>query len=614
MKCNYVSFTLSFFVLILLQTSIVLSNHIKASNNNNAFFKNTSEKSKSSKSSKIEGSDLSSKTKSFIRNSIKKHNNPNMKSSSTIKKATITKKPASFNPFYRKQNLVSSTKNTYEGWLSLQSETLNDSNVYPSIPGLDGITAKIPTNTEGRVINKVWKRDSSEIPSKFFLWARIKDKYIYFTNTKSELNVLVYISLLHVKSVDNLNDGNYCLQIAEKKNIWKLCADSQANVNKWVCLISSTIRALDLEEECSSDKIISSVATKIKEREIIQPFIIIPTPQEYCNAQWDFESNGKDWKCLCKDGKEQSPIDLPPPKKAIDSPSKPIFDYKKVSNTHLESGLEGKVKANTSVQIEHYHNALRIFHTNFGRIVTLDGTIYQAEEIVFHTPSEHTIDGKKFPLEMRVIHRAITKSDFGKKAALSFLFTGKAGVYNKFVDALDFFSLPNPYTRARNIYEKLFINNILLNTDDIESSLMMPFSFYTYSGSMTEPPCEEKVIHYVASEPIEMSITAIELFKEALRQPDFEDSYGNVLESQKITLNNSRTTQPLNGRAVFHYDHVKFGFPTFKKSASDYAIEIPRGHYEKQIKESTEYIYVEGKEPSSIPGAIVVSDDEANNA
>ena len=49
-----------------------------------------------------------------------------------------------------------------------------------------------------------------------------------------------------------------------------------------------------------------------------------------------------------------------------------------------------------------------------GKIVTLDGAIYVAEEIVFHTPSEHTIQGKRFPLEVQIIHYGQSKGDIAK--------------------------------------------------------------------------------------------------------------------------------------------------------------------------------------------------------
>ena len=170
--------------------------------------------------------------------------------------------------------------------------------------------------------------------------------------------------------------------------------------------------------------------------------------------------------------------------------------------------------------------------------------------------------------------------------------------------------MSNPHEKSKRLFEKLYIPNVLLNNEDGETSLFKPFSFYTYQGSMTAPPCSEKVIHLVVSEPIKLSPTVIEMFKEALREPDFQDPAGNIIQAKPSSLSNARVTQPLNGRSVFHYDHSNYGLPTITKKEME---PQPRGHYEKQTNESTEYFFVEGNEPSRIPGAIVVSDDEAKS-
>jgi hypothetical protein len=141
---------------------------------------------------------------------------------------------------------------------------------------------------------------------------------------------------------------------------------------------------------------------------------------------------------------------------------------------------------------------------------------------------------------------------------------------------------------------------------------MSPFSFYTYSGSLTEPPCNEKTIHYVASEPIGVSSTVIELFKEALRIPDLQDTSGGIIVSEESIMQSNRKTQKLNGRPVFWYNHKKYSCPTFKRLRKGYGGNIQqKGHYERKQSTATNYIFVEGKDPSGLPGAFVVTEKEA---
>ncbi len=142
---------------------------------------------------------------------------------------------------------------------------------------------------------------------------------------------------------------------------------------------------------------------------------------------------------------------------------------------------------------------------------------------------------------------------------------------------------------------------------------MVPFSFYTYSGSLTQPPCNEQTIHYVASEPIGVSSTVIELFKEALRIPDLQDANGGIIVSNESILYSNRRVQQQNGRPIFHYNHKKYSCPTFKRlrSRTGDANRQIHGHYERKSNSAVNYFYVEGAEASGLPGAFVVTEKEA---
>jgi len=96
----------------------------------------------------------------------------------------------------------------------------------------------------------------------------------------------------------------------------------------------------------------------------------------------------------------------------------------------------------------------------------------------------------------------------------------KPGIYNKFFEAIDVFNLPDPINKDKPLINNLYIPNILFQSEDTETPIMKPFSFYTYQGSLTSPPCNERTIVYVASRPVQLSTTQIILFQESLRVPD----------------------------------------------------------------------------------------------
>jgi len=264
------------------------------------------------------------------------------------------------------------------------------------------------------------------------------------------------------------------------------------------------------------------------------------------------------------------------------------------------------LKKGENIKIRYFNGSIRIYHPNLGKIVTLDGSTYIAQEIIFHSPAEHMINGRRFDFEVQIIHNGVTSGDIAKKAILSILFKKKAGFYNKFLDKLDLFNLPNPNEPAHDINENLYIPFLFKNAKDKDVPIMNPFSFYTYQGSISEPPCSERTILYIASKPRYLSSTTIELFKEALKQPDMVDDEGNMIVNN-FEPTNFRNIQPLNGRAVFHYDLSKFcGITDLKKHKPKRL-----GHYEKKITKIKNYFFVNGVKPSGIPGALLVSRKEA---
>lgn len=347
---------------------------------------------------------------------------------------------------------------------------------------------------------------------------------------------------------------------------------------------------------------------------ITQPLIIIPSPTPICNAGWDYRQHGNDWECQCAEGYEQSPIDLPPKNEATLAPIKPVLNYEIVSPEDDTQTIDrintvtSQDSVDTSIKIRYHNNAIKIIAPNIGKLVKLDGSWFTAEEIQFHTPSEHTIGGERYDMEMQIIHYGKSQGDIAKQAVLSFLFKKTPGKYNKFIDSLDFYSLPNPTNNYRELYNDIYIPNVLYSSDDDQIPVMKPFSFYTYEGSLTFPPCTERTTYYVAADPIPLSSTALSLFREALRRPDQMDERGNLVIDTSPIPENFREVQPLNNREIFIYDHLKYDCPQFAKRTPKVQ---PQGHYEKRIKEVTQYIHVNSNVPTGIPGSFVVSESEA---
>jgi carbonic anhydrase len=97
----------------------------------------------------------------------------------------------------------------------------------------------------------------------------------------------------------------------------------------------------------------------------------------------------------------------------------------------------------------------------------------------FHTPSEHTVEGKPFSLEMHIVH--VLDSGAGKdyqyqKAVIGVVFDDSKDIPNAFIDSLH----PEAPGTPLNIDLPGFMSKL--------SS-----TFYHYGGSLTTPPCTEEV-------------------------------------------------------------------------------------------------------------------------
>lgn len=149
--------------------------------------------------------------------------------------------------------------------------------------------------------------------------------------------------------------------------------------------------------------------------------------------------------------------------------------------------------------------------------VKLNGTDYKLLQFHYHTPSEHTIDGNHYPIEVHFVH----KNSDTNFAVLGVLF--KEGASNTLFDTyLENFPTSEGEFKSKDSIDllSLFPNNK---------------SYYNYKGSLTTPPCSEVVNWYVLKTPLTASKQQIEIFS-------------------KILNNNYRPVQSLNGREVHSYN------------------------------------------------------------
>ena len=162
-----------------------------------------------------------------------------------------------------------------------------------------------------------------------------------------------------------------------------------------------------------------------------------------------------------------------------------------------------------------YDTAFKGAPQDFGN-VTVGGALYALVQFHFHSPSEHTVGGYRYTLEVHYLHRGV--SNPGNLAVFSILYN-HSSTHNPALDAfwMEIF-------HAKTGLAPISLPALFDQTTRISQS---------YTGSLTTPPCTEGVLWHV-----------------------LESSVGvNALQSLVYTyalngIANYRSSQPLNGRTI----------------------------------------------------------------
>jgi len=228
------------------------------------------------------------------------------------------------------------------------------------------------------------------------------------------------------------------------------------------------------------------------------------------NSEWNYSddaSGPKHWATisteysLCGNGKNQSPVNI---------------DSKKTADGQL-SGIKFNYGLILPQKIENTGKLIRVsVASGKGTNINANGVEFELKYLDFHIPSEHTLDGKHYPMEIQFAHESKDK----KLAYVSMM------------------AVPGRLDRTlRKLLEQLpmktgesnpLASNALRNTE-MKKKLA---NYYHYSGSSTKPPCTEGAHWFIMKQPITISKEQYQNFKSAIKQ------------------DNNRPVQSLNARII----------------------------------------------------------------
>jgi len=249
-------------------------------------------------------------------------------------------------------------------------------------------------------------------------------------------------------------------------------------------------------------------------------------------ASWNYKEQGPDaWphKYQACAGHEQSPINIRTSRVEQDDDLAP---FKLI-------GYDDKLRWNLT------HNGHTVVATRIEALnkrVGVEGSDFEADaeytllQFHFHwghndyQGSEHQVNGKKFPLELHLVHQS--KKD-KSLSVLGFLFelSGQDnGALADLLDAVD-------QTRTADQFKI-----VPIRLDTLLPSEQSLNQYFRYAGSLTTPPCSEKVVWNLFSEPLKISSQQLASFRRNELKRNFREPQPTY--SREVTSSFSTETAP----------------------------------------------------------------------
>ncbi|CAD8045507.1 unnamed protein product [Paramecium sonneborni] len=251
-----------------------------------------------------------------------------------------------------------------------------------------------------------------------------------------------------------------------------------------------------------------------------------------------YANQGSDWSSgVCQSSTSQSPINLEVSSGTCDNSMVLDIQFKKEAMQIVMERVQHTIQSNASIS--------NLYATD------INGNLYgyTATQFMFHGPSEHTIEGTRYDLEMQIVHEL--KSEFSAtitKAIVSILFE-VSSTDQPFFTAYDFSLVAAPttsnsttnQTNQTNTTTAASVTSTIasINFNDLlGSQLDANPAYYTYIGSLTIPDCDDNVNWYILDSVLPINQTQLDAFNTYfLSNSTFATGKGN---NRAIQLTNDR--------------------------------------------------------------------------
>ena len=189
------------------------------------------------------------------------------------------------------------------------------------------------------------------------------------------------------------------------------------------------------------------------------------------------------------------------------------------------------------------------------RGITLTGqgfwSQYKLHDMVYHTPSEHTLEGKRYPVERQLIF---------KPSDVEALQQIHGRIPQIIISEL--YEVGSEDLMIQSMQKAGLVSNDMGSGSEIQLDLsfrpsfnFLKEEFFVYPGSETVPPCQEVVTWHVSAKVRTLSSTQLSLIKDIIKGLTSTHTNGypskNKIPSDPLTdKGNARELQELNNRSI----------------------------------------------------------------
>jgi len=141
-------------------------------------------------------------------------------------------------------------------------------------------------------------------------------------------------------------------------------------------------------------------------------------------------------------------------------------------------------------------------------VVTLDGSRARLKKLHFHHQSEHLVHGKRFPLEVHLVHEFENPQQGSTHLVIGVFVDDTAGKKTpaSFRSLADFLTLPTVQDHLTKVANR-YLSDPPTNDIEFDPNHFLPKKreFFRYEGSLTTAPFSETVSWLVFEHPIKIA-------------------------------------------------------------------------------------------------------------